>query len=58
MQGRFEKEANLSLNIHPYGYAEPHHQKRARTTLAWNTQSANTGVLYIPWPNNRGVGVV
>jgi hypothetical protein len=35
MQGRCEQEAILSLNIHPCGQIEPHHQKRARATLRW-----------------------
>ena len=32
---RCEKAAILSLNIHPYGSIEPHHQKRARATMCW-----------------------
>ena len=32
----------LSLNIHPYGYIEPHHQNRARAAFAWNTHTGPT----------------
>src|SRR5512145_1310720 len=34
-----EQEVSLSLNIHPYGLIGPHHQKRARTALPWNTHT-------------------
>jgi hypothetical protein len=51
MQVRFEKEASLSRNIHPYGYAEPHHQKRARTTFPWTGWQKS--VEYAPGARER-----